>query len=68
MPATFRDQQKAACAALAAKRGETDENVLKGASKDMFEWMTESELEELAHSFPLNSHAQSGTDHRQSAE
>ena len=41
-------QQKAAGAALSAKRGETEVEDLKGASTDMYESMSEEELEELA--------------------
>ena len=48
MPATSEAQQKAAGAALAAKRGEADPADLKGASCQMFESMTEAELEEMA--------------------
>lgn len=48
MPAKSKAQQKAAGAALAAKRGETNKSELKGASKDMYESMTEDELEEMA--------------------
>ncbi len=48
MPATSKAQQKAAGAALAAKRGETPVSELRGASRDMYESMSESELEELA--------------------
>jgi len=48
MPAKSKAQQKAAGAALAAKRGEADKQDLKGASRDMVESMTEKELEELA--------------------
>jgi len=48
MPATSKAQQKAAGAALAAKRGEIKKSELKGASKDMLESMTEKELEDLA--------------------
>ena len=48
MPAKSQAQQKAAGAALSAKRGETPRKALKGASKDMVKSMTESELEELA--------------------
>ncbi|BDI61858.1 DUF3008 family protein [Qipengyuania nanhaisediminis] len=46
--ATSKAQQKAAGAALSAKRGETDKSDLKGASKDMVESMSEDELEEMA--------------------
>lgn len=48
MPAKSKAQQKAAGAALAAKRGETSKGALKGASKEMYESMTEKELKELA--------------------
>ena len=48
MPAKSKAQQKAAGAALSAKRGETNKSGLKGASKEMVESMTEKELEELA--------------------
>jgi hypothetical protein len=41
-------QQKAAGAALSAKRGLTKISDLKGAAKEMYESMTEEELEELA--------------------
>lgn len=50
MPAKSAAQQKAAGAALSAKRGDTPKSKLKGASKQMVESMTEKELEELAHS------------------
>jgi hypothetical protein len=49
MPAKSAAQQKAAGAALSAKRGETPKSKLKGASKSMAESMSETELEELAH-------------------
>ena len=48
MPAKSKDQQMAAGAALSAKRGETDVGDLQGASKSMYDSMSESELEELA--------------------
>lgn len=48
MPAQSKAQQKAAGAALAAKRGETRVSELKGASKEMYDSMSEKELEELA--------------------
>lgn len=48
MPAKSKAQQKAAGAALAAKRGETDKKDLKGASREMVDSMTEKELEEFA--------------------
>ncbi|MFO1172174.1 MAG: DUF3008 family protein [Hyphomicrobiaceae bacterium] len=49
MPARSKVQQKAAGAALAAKRGETPKKVLRGASKQMVESMSKAELEKLAH-------------------
>ena len=48
MPATSAAQQKAAGAALSAKRGETPKSKLKGASKEMVESMSEAELERMA--------------------
>ena len=48
MPAKSKAQQKAAGAALAAKRGEQKVSDLKGASKSMYESMTEEQLDELA--------------------
>ena len=48
MPAKSAAQQKAAGAALSAKRGETAKSELKGASKSMVKSMTEKELEKLA--------------------
>lgn len=48
MPAKSEAQQKAAGAALAAKRGEIKKSSLKGAAKQMLESMTEQELEDLA--------------------
>ncbi|MCF3972319.1 DUF3008 family protein [Paracoccus salsus] len=48
MPARSKAQQKAAGAALAVKRGEADKSSLKGASKEMFDTMTEEELEDFA--------------------
>lgn len=49
MPAKSAAQQKAAGAALSAKRGDTPRSKLKGASKSMAESMSEAQLEELAH-------------------
>jgi hypothetical protein len=49
MPAKSAAQQKAAGAALSAKRGDTPKSKLKGASKSMAASMSEKELEELAH-------------------
>lgn len=48
MPAKSKAQQKAAGAALSAKRGETPKTDLKGASREMADSMTEKQLEELA--------------------
>ena len=48
MPAKSKAQQKAAGAALSAKRGDTPKKDLKGASRDMVESMSEKELEDLA--------------------
>ncbi|MBD1548763.1 DUF3008 family protein [Roseibium aggregatum] len=48
MPAKSEAQQKAAGAALSAKRGETSKSDLKGASREMYDSMSEKELEELA--------------------
>lgn len=48
MPAKSKAQQKAAGAALAAKRGEVEKSSLQGASKSMEKSMTKKELEELA--------------------
>ena len=48
MPATSKAQQKAAGAALAAKRGEIKKSELQGASREMYESMSEDQLEELA--------------------
>lgn len=48
MPSTSKSQQKAAGAALAAKRGDMKKSELKGASKDMYESMSEKQLEEFA--------------------
>ena len=49
MPAKSAAQQKAAGAALSAKRGETPKSELKGASKSMVNSMSETQLEDLAH-------------------
>ncbi len=49
MPAKSAAQQKAAGAALSAKRGDTPKSALKGASRQMEESMTEKQLEEFAH-------------------
>jgi hypothetical protein len=48
MKARSQAQQKAAGAALAAKRGDIKRSDLKGASKDMVSSMTEEELRDMA--------------------
>lgn len=48
MPAKSAAQQKAAGAALAAKRGDQPKSKLKGASKSMADSMSEKELEKMA--------------------
>jgi hypothetical protein len=48
MPAKSKAQQKAAGAALSAKRGDTSKSKLKGPSKQMAESMSEKELEKMA--------------------
>lgn len=48
MPAKSATQQKAAGAALSAKRGDTSKSALKGASKEMYESMSEKQLEDFA--------------------
>lgn len=48
MPAKSKAQQKAAGAALSAKRGDTPKSELKGASKSMEKSMSESQLEDFA--------------------
>jgi hypothetical protein len=48
MPAKSKAQQKAAGAALSAKRGDTKKSELQGASRGMYESMSEKELEDMA--------------------
>lgn len=48
MPAKSKAQQKAAGAALAAKHGEVPKSKLQGASRQMYESMSEKELDKLA--------------------
>ncbi|HEY6049085.1 MAG TPA: DUF3008 family protein [Sphingomicrobium sp.] len=48
MPAKSKSQQKAAGAALAVKEHERAKSSLKGASKSMFESMSEKELKKMA--------------------
>lgn len=48
MPAKSKAQQKAAGAALSAKRGDAKVKDLQGASKGMYDSMSERQLKELA--------------------
>jgi hypothetical protein len=48
MPAKSKAQQKAAGAALAAKRGDAKKGDLQGASESMYESMDEDQLRDLA--------------------
>lgn len=48
MPAQSKAQQKAAGAALSAKRGETPKSKLKGASRELAESMSEKQLRDFA--------------------
>lgn len=48
MPAKSKAQQKAAGAALAAKRGDVKKSSLKGPAKSMYESMSEKQLDEFA--------------------
>jgi len=48
MPAKSKNQQQAAGQALAAKRGELAVSKLQGAAKDMYDSMSEKELEKFA--------------------
>jgi hypothetical protein len=48
MPAKSKAQQKAAGAALSAKRGDTRVDELKGASRSMYKSMNEKELHDMA--------------------
>ena len=48
MPAKSKAQQKAAGAALAAKRGDIKKSELKGASESMEKSMSETELHDMA--------------------
>lgn len=48
MPAKSKAQQKAAGAALSAKRKETKVGDLEGASRSMYESMSEKELKDMA--------------------
>jgi len=48
VPAKSKAQQKAAGAALSAKRGDTNMKELKGASKEMYDSMSEKQLKDFA--------------------
>jgi hypothetical protein len=48
MPAKSKAQQKAAGAALAVKEGDEPKSSLKGASKSMYDSMSEKELKKMA--------------------
>ncbi|MBA3941317.1 MAG: DUF3008 domain-containing protein [Sphingopyxis sp.] len=48
MPAKSKAQQKAAGAALSAKRGDTPKSKLGGASKQMLDSLSERQLEDFA--------------------
>ncbi|MDP3382686.1 MAG: DUF3008 family protein [Phenylobacterium sp.] len=48
MPAKSAAQQKAAGAALSAKRGDTPKSELRGASKSMVDSMSKTDLEKMA--------------------
>ena len=48
MPAKSKAQQKAAGAALSAKRGETKRSALRGASQQMYDSMSEKQLDDFA--------------------
>lgn len=48
MKAKSKAQQQAAGAALSAKRGESKVKDLQGASKEMYDSMSEAELEDMA--------------------
>lgn len=48
MPARSKAQQLSAGAALSAKRGETKVGDLQGVSKQMYDSMSEAELQDLA--------------------
>lgn len=48
MKAESKAQQRAAGVALSAKRGDTKVGDLQGASKEMYDSMTEEELDDMA--------------------
>lgn len=48
MPAKSKQQQQAAAIALSAKRGEREKSSLRGAAREMYESMNESQLKDFA--------------------
>ncbi len=48
MPAKSKAQQQAAGIALSAKEGDTPKSKLRGASKSMYDSMSEKELKKMA--------------------
>ena len=48
MPAKSKAQQQAAGTALSAKRGERSKSSLRGASKSMYQSMSERQLRDMA--------------------
>ena len=48
MPAQSKAQQRAAGAALSAKRGDTKVGSLKGPARSMYKSMSEKELDKMA--------------------
>lgn len=48
MPAQSKKQQMAAGAALSAKRGQRKRNSLRGASRQMYDSMSRSQLRDIA--------------------
>ena len=63
MPAKSQAQQKAAGAALAAKRGDMPKSKLKGASKSMEDSMSEKELDKMASTKRKGKPEHKGTKH-----
>ena len=63
MAAKSQAQQKAAGAALAAKRGDMPKSKLKGASKSMEDSMSEKELDKMASTKHKGKPEHKGTKH-----
>ena len=63
MPSKSQAQQKAAGAALAAKRGDMPTSKLKGASKSMEDSMSEKELDKMASTKRKGKPEHKGTKH-----